>query len=172
MLRPWRTLPCVSTGRSIILVQSAVVITDMSGSSKGYLTSCKYISLFQGLLVALQNASEKSLIVVFTDNGSKDLKLEKEINRLEPGLGIYKRKKEITQENMHENTHENKKIVYECMFACMFSCPISGSIEWCYMTECRQCISLRTAVFHHSMIDFNHNLCICAFHVFSLVDFH
>ena len=79
------------------------------------------------------------------------------------GLGIYKRKK--------ENMHENKKIVYECMFACMFSCPSFGSIEWCYMTECRQCISLRTAVFHHSMIDFNHNLCICAFHVFSLVDF-
>ena len=43
-----------------------------------------YISMFQGLLVALQNASEKSLIVVFTDNGSKDLKLEKEINRLAP----------------------------------------------------------------------------------------
>ena len=65
--------------------------------------------------MALQNASEKSLIVVFTDNGSKDLKLEKEINRLEPGLGIYKRKK--------ENTHENKKIV--CVFACVFSCPSS-----------------------------------------------
>jgi len=38
--------------------------------------------LTQGLLVALQNASAKSLIVVFTDNGSKDLKLEKEIVRL------------------------------------------------------------------------------------------
>merc|ERR1712106_563856 len=36
----------------------------------------------QGLLVALQNASPKSLIVVFTDNGSKDLNLEKEIVRL------------------------------------------------------------------------------------------
>lgn len=38
--------------------------------------------LTQGLLVALQNSSPKSLIVVFTDNGSKDLGLEKEINRL------------------------------------------------------------------------------------------
>ena len=36
----------------------------------------------QGLLVALQNSSPKSLIVVFTDNGSKDLNLEKEIVRL------------------------------------------------------------------------------------------
>jgi len=36
----------------------------------------------QGLLVALQNATPKSLIVVFTDNGSKDLNLEKEIIRL------------------------------------------------------------------------------------------
>merc|ERR1719270_1717901 len=36
----------------------------------------------QGLLVALQNASPKSLVVVFTDNGSKDLNLEKEIVRL------------------------------------------------------------------------------------------
>ena len=40
-----------------------------------------FIVLLQGLLVALQNASAKSLIVVFTDNGSKDLKLEKEIVR-------------------------------------------------------------------------------------------
>merc|ERR1711962_456817 len=38
--------------------------------------------LTQGLLVALQNSSPKSLIVVFTDNGSKDLALEKEIIRL------------------------------------------------------------------------------------------
>merc|ERR1712243_234029 len=38
--------------------------------------------LAQGLLVALQNASEKSLVVVFTDNGSKDLMLETEIVRL------------------------------------------------------------------------------------------
>merc|ERR1740128_1378773 len=38
--------------------------------------------LTQGLLVALQNSSPKSLIVVFTDNGSKDLGLEKEIVRL------------------------------------------------------------------------------------------
>jgi len=38
--------------------------------------------LAQGLLVALQNSLPKSLIVVFTDNGSKDLRLEKEIVRL------------------------------------------------------------------------------------------
>jgi hypothetical protein len=31
--------------------------------------------------VALQNSTPKSLIVVFTDNGSKDLELEKEIIR-------------------------------------------------------------------------------------------
>jgi hypothetical protein len=31
--------------------------------------------------VALQNATPRSLIVVFTDNGSKDLDLEKEIIR-------------------------------------------------------------------------------------------
>ena len=36
---------------------------------------------FEGLLVALQNATPRSLIVVFTDNGSKDLDLEKEIIR-------------------------------------------------------------------------------------------
>ena len=46
-----------------------------NSSSNDYLYS-------QGLLVALQNASPKSLIVVFTDNGSKDLNLEKEIVRL------------------------------------------------------------------------------------------
>ena len=38
--------------------------------------------LAQGLLVALQNASPKSLIVVFTDNGTKDLMLENDIVRL------------------------------------------------------------------------------------------
>lgn len=38
--------------------------------------------LAQGLLVALQNASPKSLVVVFTDNGSKDLMLERDIVRL------------------------------------------------------------------------------------------
>jgi len=38
--------------------------------------------LTQGLLVALQNASPRTLIVVFTDNGSKDLRLEREIVRL------------------------------------------------------------------------------------------
>merc|ERR1719471_742524 len=38
--------------------------------------------LTQGLLVALQNAPDNSLIVVFTDNGTKDLDLEKEIVRI------------------------------------------------------------------------------------------
>jgi hypothetical protein len=38
--------------------------------------------LTQGLLVALQNCSPKSLIIVFTDNGSKDLSLKREIIRL------------------------------------------------------------------------------------------
>lgn len=38
--------------------------------------------LAQGLLVALQNADPKSLVVVFTDNGSKDLMLERDIVRL------------------------------------------------------------------------------------------
>ena len=40
------------------------------------------INYFKGLLVALQNASPKSLVVVFTDNGSKDLMLERDIVRL------------------------------------------------------------------------------------------
>ena len=40
------------------------------------------IFILQGLLVALQNADPKSLIVVFTDNGSKDLILEKDILRM------------------------------------------------------------------------------------------
>lgn len=38
--------------------------------------------LTQGLLVALQNADPKSLIVVFTDNGTKNLNLEKPIINL------------------------------------------------------------------------------------------
>lgn len=38
--------------------------------------------LTQGLLVALQNAMPKSLVVVFTDNGSKNLDLEKQIIKL------------------------------------------------------------------------------------------
>jgi len=47
--------------------------------------------LLQGLLVAATKAPEKSLIVVFTDNGSKDLKLKDEILRLkkEKLLEIY-----------------------------------------------------------------------------------
>jgi len=44
--------------------------------------------LTQGLLVACQESPEKSLVVVFTDNGSKDLKLKTEILRL-------KKKKEL-----------------------------------------------------------------------------
>ena len=38
--------------------------------------------------MALQEASPKSLVVVFTDNGTKDLKLEKEIVRLRDSKGI------------------------------------------------------------------------------------
>ena len=38
--------------------------------------------LTQGLMVALEVASPRTLIVVFTDNGSKDLFLEDEIIRL------------------------------------------------------------------------------------------
>ena len=44
--------------------------------------------LTQGLLVALQNAPDNSLIVVFTDNGTKDLDLEKEIIRVKNGKQI------------------------------------------------------------------------------------
>ena len=38
--------------------------------------------LTQGLMVALEVASPRTLIVVFTDNGSKDLFLEDEIVKL------------------------------------------------------------------------------------------
>ena len=45
--------------------------------------------------MALQNASPKSLVVVFTDNGSKDLMLEKDIVRLrkskEIEVGVFKK---------------------------------------------------------------------------------
>lgn len=44
--------------------------------------------LTQGLLVALQNAPERSLIVVFTDNGTKDLNLEREIVRMKKSKNI------------------------------------------------------------------------------------
>jgi len=44
--------------------------------------------LTQGLLVALQNAPDRSLIVVFTDNGTKDLDLEKEIIRIKKAREI------------------------------------------------------------------------------------
>ena len=36
----------------------------------------------QGLLVALRMAAPRTLLVVFTDNGTKDLRLENEIVRL------------------------------------------------------------------------------------------
>lgn len=47
--------------------------------------------LLQGLLVAATKTPEKSLIVVFTDNGTKDLKLKDEILRLkkEKSLEVY-----------------------------------------------------------------------------------
>ncbi len=38
--------------------------------------------LMQGLLAAVNTAPEKSLVVVFTDNGSKDLNLRREIIRI------------------------------------------------------------------------------------------
>jgi hypothetical protein len=38
--------------------------------------------LMQGLLAAIQASPEKSLVVVFTDNGSKDLNLRREIIRM------------------------------------------------------------------------------------------
>ena len=38
--------------------------------------------------MALQNAPERSLIVVFTDNGTKDLNLEKEIVRIKRSKDI------------------------------------------------------------------------------------
>ncbi len=37
--------------------------------------------LMQGLLGAIENAPDKSLVVVFTDNGSKDLGLKTEVLR-------------------------------------------------------------------------------------------
>ena len=42
----------------------------------------------QGLLFALKNAPERSLIVVFTDQGSKDLNLETEIVNLKRSKDI------------------------------------------------------------------------------------
>lgn len=44
--------------------------------------------LMQGVLIACQESPERSLVVVFTDNGSKDLKLKEEILRI-------KKKKEL-----------------------------------------------------------------------------
>ena len=46
--------------------------------------------------MALQNASPKSLVVVFTDNGSKDLMLERDIVRL-------RKTKEIEVESWPDN---------------------------------------------------------------------
>jgi len=45
----------------------------------------------QGLVVALRSAAPRTLIVVFTDNGTKDLRLENEIVRLreEKDIEIY-----------------------------------------------------------------------------------
>ena len=44
--------------------------------------------LMQGLMVALKESPEKSLIVVFTDNGSKNLKLKNEIMRMKEEKNI------------------------------------------------------------------------------------
>jgi len=54
----------------------------------------------QGLVVALRSAAPRTLIVVFTDNGTKDLRLENEIVRLREEKDIEvslknTRKKEI-----------------------------------------------------------------------------
>ncbi len=57
------------------------IISSFSNNNEKNLTPTQKNYLFQGLLVALQNATPRSLIVVFTDNGSKDLDLEKEIIR-------------------------------------------------------------------------------------------
>ena len=56
--------------------------------------------LLQGLLVALQNASPKSLVVVFTDNGSKDLMLERDIVRLRKTKEIEVRIKILKKESL------------------------------------------------------------------------
>lgn len=47
--------------------------------------------LMQGLLRAVEESPEKSLVVVFTDNGSKNLKLKTEVMRIkeEKGIEIY-----------------------------------------------------------------------------------
>jgi hypothetical protein len=47
--------------------------------------------LMQGLLAATNNVPDKSLVVVFTDNGSKDLALRQEIERVktERGITVY-----------------------------------------------------------------------------------
>ena len=44
--------------------------------------------LTQGLMVALQTATPRTLIVVFTDNGTKDLNLEREIVRMKKSKNI------------------------------------------------------------------------------------
>ena len=47
--------------------------------------------LLQGLLVAATKTPEKSLVVVFTDNGTKDLKLKDEImvSLINPYLTLF-----------------------------------------------------------------------------------
>ena len=58
--------------------------------------------------MALQNASPKSLVVVFTDNGSKDLMLEKDIVRLRKSKEI-----EVGRDGPQEDFH-----VTAFMFRC------------------------------------------------------
>ena len=59
--------------------------------------------------MALQNASPKSLVVVFTDNGSKDLMLERDIVRLRKTKEI-----EVGQDN-----HQELCLVFSwCFFVC------------------------------------------------------
>ena len=58
--------------------------------------------------MALQNASPKSLVVVFTDNGSKDLMLERDIVRL-------RKTKEI---EVSQDGHQEFCLVFLWCFIC------------------------------------------------------
>ena len=58
--------------------------------------------------MALQNASPKSLVVVFTDNGSKDLMLEKDIVRLRKSKEI-----EVGRDDPQEDIHVTA-FVFRC----------------------------------------------------------
>ena len=87
--------------------------TSRTGNDEKMLVGLRLLLLcihrsIQGLLVALQNASPKSLVVVFTDNGSKDLMLEKDIVRLRKSKEI-----EVGRDGPQEDFH-----VTAFMFRC------------------------------------------------------